>query len=91
MGLQYMEILICVLQVSYEDGEEESLWLAAERVRLLTYPSEVFCLPPTGQHLKKLAQKLLDGSKGESGMSAASQCKSSLGHSTFASAGPVAM
>lgn len=62
------------LQVNYEDGEEESLWLAAERVRLLTYPGEVFCLPPTGQHLKKLAQKLLQGAEAESGKLASLHC-----------------
>ena len=61
-----------MLQVSYEDGEEEQLWLAAERVRLLTHPGEAFCLPPSIHHLRKLAQKLLQGAEAESGKLASS-------------------
>ena len=58
--------------MSYEDGEEEELWLAAERVRLLTHPGEAFCLPPSSHHLRKLAQKLLQGAEAESGKLACS-------------------
>ena len=54
-------------QVCYEDGEEEQLWLAAERVRLLSHPGEHFCLAPSSPYLQGLAQKMRDGAKAESG------------------------
>ena len=58
-----------LLQVNYDDGEQELVWVAAERVRLLTHPREVFCLPPSSQDLQKLSKQLLEGADAENGES----------------------
>ena len=44
----------CYCQVSYEDGEAESLYLAAESVRLLVHAGEVLT-PPAPQDLGRMA------------------------------------